>query len=99
MRFSQEHVRQWREEGFCIIENFFTKEEYLPLLADFETLYGSVAPPPGQDRAMVIPEDDENLKELKGEVFKHIDTLPYCGSPELNLCSLHPELILSLIHI
>lgn len=93
MRFSQDHIRQWREDGFCVIENFFTEEEYLPLLADFEMLYGSVAPPPGKDEAMVIPEDDENLKELKGEVFKHIDTLPYYGSPELNLCSLHPDLI------
>ena len=93
MRFSQEHIRQWREDGFCIIENFFTKEEYLPLLSDFEKLYGSVAPPPGQDEALVVSPDDENLQKLKSDGFKIMDTLPYDGSAELNLISLHPQLI------
>ena len=93
MRFSQEHIRQWREDGFCIIENFFTKEEYVPLLSDFEKLYGSVAPPPGQDEALVVSPDDENLQKLKSDGFKIMDTLPYEGSVELNLISLHPQLI------
>ena len=42
MRFSQDHIRQWRDDGFCVIENFFTEEEYRPLLADFEMLYGNL---------------------------------------------------------
>ena len=39
MRCTAEHISQWREQGFVIIDNFFTPEEYAPVVADFDTLY------------------------------------------------------------
>ena len=39
LRFTAEHISQWREQGFVIIDNFFTPEEYAPVVADFDTLY------------------------------------------------------------
>ena len=40
MRFTQEHVDQWRAEGFVLIPEFFTEEELAPLRRDYERLYG-----------------------------------------------------------
>jgi hypothetical protein len=38
MRFSPEHVEQWHEDGFVVIEHFFSQEEYEPVFEDFEHL-------------------------------------------------------------
>ena len=95
MRFTQEHVRQWREDGFCIIENFFTEQEYQPVLSDFEEIYKSAEQPEGKKNARVMSDEDDDVKINinRGVQFKNIHTLPYNASVEMNLISLHPALI------
>lgn len=93
-RFTQEHIDQWRQDGFVIIPRFFTPTEIAPVLDDYETLYQDLAPGPDEARELNLREDGE-LGTLKGikEVFQNIDSLPYAASPETNLISIHPELI------
>lgn len=92
MRFTQEHVDQWREDGFCIIENFFTEEEYGPVLADYEEIYKEVAQPSEKSTVKILQEDDDVMINRMTQ-FKNIHNLPYNGSVEMNLISLHPEMI------
>jgi hypothetical protein len=89
MRFSAAHVEQWREEGFVIIERFFTEDEYAPLLEDFENLYGAAGEGNGQGSAERFTGPGAN-RSLQ---FKNIHVLPYEASSALNLISLHPALI------
>ncbi len=92
MRFTEEHVKRWREDGFVIIENFFTEDEYKPVLADFEDLYQDVAQPEGKNTVRKLgPDDDAGINGAMQ--FKNIDSLPYMGSRAINLISLHPDLI------
>ncbi len=49
MRCTAEHISQWREQGFVIIDNFFTPEEYAPVVADFDTLYADAGKGDGVD--------------------------------------------------
>ena len=37
-RHGHEHITQWREEGFAIIEDFFRPDEIEPIFSDFERL-------------------------------------------------------------
>lgn len=92
MRFTQNDVDQWREDGFCIIENFFTKEEYQPVLADYEEIYRDVALSADQASVRVLQKgDDFDLN--RATQFKNIHSLPYKASVEMNLISFHPQLI------
>jgi ectoine hydroxylase-related dioxygenase (phytanoyl-CoA dioxygenase family) len=92
MRFTPDHVAQWREQGFVIINNFFTEEEYKAVLADFDEMYAAVAQPADKAAARKLSPDDDAA--LNGAMqFKNIDTLPYQGSSAINLISLHPALI------
>ena len=59
MRSTQDHVDQWREDGFCVLENFFTPEEYEPVLADFEEIYRDLAQPEEQAMRRVLEEGDD----------------------------------------
>jgi hypothetical protein len=92
MRFTPEHVEQWRVEGFTILERFFREDEYLPVLADFEALYASAGrgPSVGTARYLGVGDDAHVNRALQ---FKNIHVLPYEGSSAINLLSLHPELI------
>ena len=93
-RFTQEHIDQWRQDGFVIIPRFFTPTEIAPVLDDYESLYQDLAPGPDEARELNLREDGE-LGTLIGikEVFQNIDSLPYAASPKTNLISIHPELI------
>ena len=55
-RFSDEHVMEWRETGFVLIEDFFRDEEIAPVVRDYETMYGD-------RRNEAVPDD----AELKGK--------------------------------
>jgi ectoine hydroxylase-related dioxygenase (phytanoyl-CoA dioxygenase family) len=88
MRFSAQHVEQWREEGFAVIENFFSKDEYEPILQDFEILY----PGDGQGSARQL-KDMQDIRSNRALQFQNIHVLPYEASSAINLISLHPELI------
>ena len=68
IRFTDEHVAQWREDGFCVIDDFFSSEEITPLVADFESLY------PGQ------PED---AREPVYMILKMITRWPDVLSSEI----------------
>lgn len=96
MRFNAQHVQQWHEDGFLIIDDFFTADEVAPVLQDYEVLYQDagqdVANNPAAGLAKVLQEGDDAAANSALQ-FKNIDTLPYQGSSAINLISLHPELI------
>lgn len=92
MRFTQDHVEQWRHEGFVVIENFFTADEYLPVLADFERLYRDAGKGADVGRVKVLQAGDDVARNQALQ-FKNFDTLPYKASHAINLISLHPQLI------
>lgn len=92
MRFTLEHVEQWRVEGFTVLERFLREDEYLPVLSDFEALYAEAGRGPGVGTARQLgPSDDGGANQALQ--FKNIHVLPYEGSSAINLISLHPELI------
>ena len=92
-RFSKSDVAAWREDGFAIVPDFFSAEELAPILADYERVYGTT----GEGEGHAIDEKEAGdigvLGEFRDKQFQNIDTLPYNGSTELNLLSLHPALI------
>lgn len=92
MRYTPEHVERWREDGFVVIENFFSEEEYHPVLDDFETLYKDAGKGEGVGHARVLQEGDDVALNTAMQ-FKNIDMLPYNASSAINLISLHPQLI------
>lgn len=92
MRFSQQDIDRWREEGFVVIEGFFDEAEYLPVLADFEAMYRDAGQGPGVGKAKVLGEHEDPAPNAALQ-FKNIDSLPYNASSAINLISLHPELI------
>lgn len=93
MRFTQQHVDQWREDGFCVIEDFFTPDEITPVLSDYETLYQQAMQPVGHNTVKVVDAEHEDADTNGGMQFQNIHTLPYNASVETNLISLHPQLI------
>ncbi len=91
MRFTAEHIQQWREEGFVVIERFFDEREYEPVVQDFETLYRDAGKGDGVGSALQLKGDD--ARSSRALQFKNIHVLPYDASSAINLFSLHPELI------
>ena len=91
LRFNQQHVDQWREDGFCVIDDFFTTMEIAPLLDDYERLYP--AQPEGSREAVYLDRKAVDYSAARRSQFVNIHSLPYDGSVELNLISLHPALI------
>jgi ectoine hydroxylase-related dioxygenase (phytanoyl-CoA dioxygenase family) len=92
-RFSELDVAAWREDGFALVPDFFSAQELAPVVADYERLYGTISEGSGQAIDEKEPGDIGALGEFRDKQFKNIDTLPYEGSEELNLLSLHPALI------
>ncbi len=92
-RFDSAHVTAWRDEGFAIIPDFFTADEIAPVVQDYERLYGVSGE--GDGSALELRSDDESGLEgaFRDKQFQNIDTLPYDGSVDMNLMSLHPALI------
>ena len=90
-RFSSADVSAWRDDGFALIEDFFSADDIAPMLVDYENLYGTVAAT-GDGKALV-DKDDGSFGASTPEQFKNIDMLPYAASAETNLLSLHPQLI------
>jgi hypothetical protein len=90
--FTEQHVSDWRELGFSIIENFFTPEEILAVRKEYERLYGLPEERGAQNVTLNLKEGN-SVGEFRREQFKNLDTFPYMGSKELNLLSLHPHLI------
>ena len=87
-RFSEADCLAWRRDGAVVIENFFAKDELAVAIADFERLYGRQ----GETDAAEFKHEG-SFGGFHPKQFKNIDTLPYAGSVELNLLSLHPALL------
>jgi len=92
MRFSDDHVRQWREDGFVLIPDFFTADEIAPVLADFEVLYHDRGKGEGVGKELNVKAAGA-LDASHPKQFMNIDSLPYNASSAINLISLHPALI------
>lgn len=92
MRFSADHVEQWRRDGFVVIERFFEKPEYEPVLQDYEALYREAGRGDGVGSALRLQEGDD-ASSNRSRQFKNIHVLPYEGSSAINLISFHPALI------
>jgi hypothetical protein len=88
MRFNEQHINEWRNDGFTTIPNFFSEAEYGPVLRDFETMYPNV---PSATPRILGPSDDRSINAPKQ--FANIHNLPYNASAAINLISLHPQLI------
>lgn len=88
-RFTSEQVEKWRDSGFLILNRFLEPQEYDAVLGDFHRLYGT-----SSDRgdARSSGEADDGRWNSDAQ-FANIHTLPYEGSVQLNLLSLHPQLI------
>jgi ectoine hydroxylase-related dioxygenase (phytanoyl-CoA dioxygenase family) len=91
-RFTQDDLEQWRREGFVVIDNFFSKQEYAPVLADFERLYKDAGKGANVGTAQRLGEAG-NSSANHAMQFKNIDILPYDASAAINLIPLHPALI------
>ena len=91
-RHGHEHITQWREEGFAIIEDFFRPDEIDPIFSDFERLYSHLAPQT-ESAHELIKKPPGALGAMHYKQFQNIDSLPYDGSVAMNLISLHPALI------
>ena len=91
-RHSLEHVTQWREEGFTIIEDFFRPDEINPIFSDFEEIYSHLAPESEAAREL-IKKPPGAFGAMHHKQFQNIDSLPYQASVDTNLISLHPSLI------
>lgn len=91
-RYHPDHLQQWRENGFAVIPNFFSQAEMAPIYQDFDQLYGHLAP-----EAQAAVELDKKLPGSVGKMhhkqFQNIDALPYDAGIEMNLLSLHPDLM------
>lgn len=92
IRFTADHVRAWREDGFVLIPGFFNGDEIAPILADFDTLYADRGKGEGIG-APVNRKKPGQFGAFDAAQFRNIDNLPYNASPAINLISLHPALI------
>lgn len=92
MRFTDDHIKQWREDGFVLIPDFFTEEEIAPVRADFDLLYQDRGKGEGVGAVLNVKAEGA-LGAIHPKQFKNIDSLPYNASSAINLISLHPALI------
>lgn len=91
-RHTISHVEEWRREGFTLIPEFFSTEEILPIIEDFQELYEDR----GQGEGIGTPlnkKEEGAIGAGHPKQFMNIDSLPYNASSAINLISLHPALI------
>ena len=91
-RHTVSHVEEWRREGFTLIPEFFSTEEILPIIEDFQELYEDR----GQGEGIGTPlnkKEEGAIGAGHPKQFMNIDSLPYNASSAINLISLHPALI------
>jgi len=89
-RFEAADVAAWRADGFAIMPGFFSAAEIAPIVADYERLYGPRRPAIGEAMERKV---EGRLGSFDRHQFLNIDMLPFDGSVEMNLLSLHPALI------
>ena len=92
IRHTEDHVEEWRKEGFTLIPQFFSTDEIIPIIKDFEELYQDR----GKGEGVGLPLDKKEEGAIGAghpKQFMNIDSLPYNASAAINLISLHPALI------
>ena len=92
IRHTEDHVEEWRKEGFTLIPRFFSTDEMLPIIKDFEELYQER----GRGEGVGTPlnkKEEGAIGAGHPKQFMNIDSLPYNASSSINLISLHPALI------
>ena len=89
-RHNEEQVRQWRSEGFTLIPDFFSMDEILPIVEDFNELYRDRGTGEGKP---LNKKEDGAIGAGHPKQFINIDSMPYNASSSINLISLHPALI------
>lgn len=92
-RFNEQHVTDWHNEGFALIPGFFSVDEVAPIVRDYERLYGTHGEGDGAAVDLKASGDQAVQGEFRQKQFQNIHTLPYSGSIEMDLLSLHPALI------
>jgi ectoine hydroxylase-related dioxygenase (phytanoyl-CoA dioxygenase family) len=87
-KFTDAHIKDWHEQGFAIIEDFFSPDEIAGVRSEYERIYGT-------DRAgeALNLKEADSFGEFRPDQFKNLDTFPYEGGAPLNLLSLNPDLI------
>ena len=89
-RYQQQQIESWHEDGAVVVPNFFTPDEIAPIYDDYARLYGFEGAGNGNPLAI---DTGQPAGAFHPKQFKNLDTLPYDGSVEMNLISLHPALI------
>ena len=89
-RYQQQQIESWHEDGAVVVPNFFTPDEIAPIYDDYARLYGFEGAGNGNPLAI---DTGQPAGAFRPKQFKNLDTLPYDGSVEMNLISLHPALI------
>ena len=89
IRHTPAHVAQWQQQGFVLIDDFFSFDEIAPIIADYEQIYGKR----GEGDGNLLDKKINGFDATHAKQFKNIHTLPYEGSVQMNLISLHPALI------
>ena len=80
---------RWIDEGVIVIEDIFDISEIKKIQIDFEKMYGDAS----QSKERYKTNHTGSESEVYKNQFEFIDTLPFQASLEMNLLSLHPELI------
>ena len=89
-RYQQQQIESWHEDGAVVVPSFFTPDEIAPIYDDYARLYGFEGAGNGNPLAI---DTGQPAGAFHPKQFKNLDTLPYDGSVEMNLISLHPALI------
>lgn len=90
VRHTQSEIETWRCDGCIILRHFFAPEEISEVYTDYQRIYGTRGQHCVERSAGAGAED---VKMFRDEQFQNMDTLPYRGSAQMNLLSLHPSLI------
>ncbi|HCG69536.1 MAG TPA: hypothetical protein DE147_03705 [Gammaproteobacteria bacterium] len=88
-RYQQQDIETWHQDGALVIPNFFNTAEVAPVRADYERLYGCAGRGDGHSLSV---DTGAPAGLFHSKQFMNIDALPYDGSAEMNLLSLHPAI-------
>ena len=88
-RYQQQDIETWHQDGALVIPNFFNTAEVAPVRADYERLYDCAGRGDGHSLSV---DTGAPAGLFHSKQFMNIDALPYDGSAEMNLLSLHPAI-------
>jgi len=89
IRFTPEHLAEWRREGAVLIPEFFTQDEVAAVRADFEKVFERTS---GAAEGLNKKKDGQ-VGRFHPAQFEGVTQIPLDCSPALNLIGLHPALM------